>query len=283
MFPSFEEAQRVLKVKWSFEGRSLDLEWWSPVGSCVKKGDGISDVWIRILGHPLHMWDSEVFRARGNTCGEFLRVDVETSQRTHFRWAKIAVRAVPTEIPMSVKIAMGGNTYSGVRKEMISAAQLRDRSGAPGVSCPISNRWTVLEDSLLMDDTGKFRVEQGSKGECGRSLEGERYEGAAVSTGLEMVAYFGEEESESLRPGCLLDDETFRHLGWVQDIVDDGLLGSSDLPNPLAVREPDVGWDDGEKLTSGMPQDEVSKWVLKRVSGFGNSWGFRSMVMRTGR
>ncbi|KAH7863089.1 hypothetical protein Vadar_013200 [Vaccinium darrowii] len=169
-----------------------------------------------------------------------------------------------------------------------------------GVSCPISNRWLVLDDSLL-DDRGKIRMEPVSKGECVRSLEGERCEGgddflgsgseeggtgrafrgcyteseegAAVSMGLEMVAYSREEESESLRPGCQHDEEMVRHLGWVQDIVDDGLIGNSVLHTPLAVREPDLLWDDGDKLTSGMPQEEVSKWVLKRVSGFGKFLG----------
>lgn len=79
--PSFEEAQRVLKEKWSFDGSRLDLEWWSPVGSCVKKGDDISEVWVRILGLPLHLWDFEVFKAIGNFCGVFLRVDDDTMQK----------------------------------------------------------------------------------------------------------------------------------------------------------------------------------------------------------
>ncbi|KAH7860486.1 hypothetical protein Vadar_013942 [Vaccinium darrowii] len=106
--PSFEIAQRVLKEKWSFDGRRFDLEWWSPVGSCVKKRDDISEVWVRILGLPLHMWDFEVFRAIGNFCGDFLRVDDDTMQKKHLRWARIAVRAVPAKIPLTVKIAMGG-------------------------------------------------------------------------------------------------------------------------------------------------------------------------------
>ncbi|KAH7850787.1 hypothetical protein Vadar_003015 [Vaccinium darrowii] len=66
--PSFEEAQRVLKEKWSFDGR----------------------------------------RAIGNFCGDFLRVDDDTMQKKHLRWARIAVRAVPAKIPLTVKIAMGG-------------------------------------------------------------------------------------------------------------------------------------------------------------------------------
>lgn len=32
-------------------------------------------------------------------------------------------------------------------------------------------------------------------------------------------------------------------------------------------------WSDGEKLVSRMSQEEVSKWVLKRISGFSKLLG----------
>ncbi|KAG5544182.1 hypothetical protein RHGRI_016810 [Rhododendron griersonianum] len=109
LLPSFEEAQRVLKGKWNFRGkkRRLDLEWWSPVGCCVKPGDASSEVWIKILGLHLHLWDFEVFREIGDHCGGFLYVDEDTRQQAHLRWARIAVWAPPENIPATVKIAMG--------------------------------------------------------------------------------------------------------------------------------------------------------------------------------
>ncbi|KAI8547767.1 hypothetical protein RHMOL_Rhmol07G0221100 [Rhododendron molle] len=107
LLPSFEEAQRVLQGDWIFKGRRLDLEWWSPVGCCVKPGDASSEVWVKILGLPLQFWDFEVFREIGNHCGGFLFVDEETRQRTHLQWARIAVRAPPENVPATVKIATG--------------------------------------------------------------------------------------------------------------------------------------------------------------------------------
>lgn len=69
--PSVEEAQRVVKGQWGFEGRRMNLEWWSPTVCCTKKGDDCSEVWVKILGLPLQLWDVEVFSAIGNFCGGF--------------------------------------------------------------------------------------------------------------------------------------------------------------------------------------------------------------------
>lgn len=91
--PLMEAAKRVLAEYWSFGGRRLDLEWWSLVGCCVKQGEARAEVWVKILGLPIHLWDLEVFREVGDFCGGFLHVDDETSQITHLKWARIAVQA----------------------------------------------------------------------------------------------------------------------------------------------------------------------------------------------
>lgn len=106
-----EAAKRVLAEYWSFGGRRLDLEWWSLVGCCVKQGEARAEVWVKILGLPIHLWDLEVFREVGDFCGGFLHVDDETSQITHLKWARIAVQASPVTIPATVKIAVGGWQY----------------------------------------------------------------------------------------------------------------------------------------------------------------------------
>ncbi|KAI8559171.1 hypothetical protein RHMOL_Rhmol04G0152400 [Rhododendron molle] len=55
-------------------------------------------------GLPLQFWDFEVFKEIGNFCAGFLDVDEETRERKHLCWARIAVLAVPMEIPASTKI-----------------------------------------------------------------------------------------------------------------------------------------------------------------------------------
>lgn len=73
-----------------------------------QKGGGTVGGWVRILGLPLHLWDSEVFREIGDFCGGFVSVDVDTRQRKNLQWARITVRAAPEKIPAKVKVAMGG-------------------------------------------------------------------------------------------------------------------------------------------------------------------------------
>lgn len=48
--PLVEEAQRVLRDSWRFVDTRVQLEWWSPVGCCVKKGVAPAVVWVRVLG-----------------------------------------------------------------------------------------------------------------------------------------------------------------------------------------------------------------------------------------
>ncbi|KAG5531626.1 hypothetical protein RHGRI_026295 [Rhododendron griersonianum] len=50
-------------------------------------------------------------------------------------------------------------------------------------------------------------------------------------------------------------------------------MGKGFVYNPLAIKEPDGEWNVEDKLVSGMSQEDVSKWVLKRISGFGKFLG----------
>ncbi|KAF7130644.1 hypothetical protein RHSIM_Rhsim10G0065700 [Rhododendron simsii] len=74
----------------------------------VLKGEVPSVVWVRILGLPQHLWDSEVFREIRDFCGGFVRVDDRMRRRDNLRWARIAVRAAPEMVPAKVKVMMGG-------------------------------------------------------------------------------------------------------------------------------------------------------------------------------
>lgn len=98
-------------------------------------------------------------------------------------------------------------------------------------------------------------------------------ERSAGSKGLELVPYAGLEVGKVWSSDGHYEDEFFKHLGWVQDLVDDRLCVGNGLSNPLAIREPEESGIDGEKLVSGMSQVEVSNWVLKRINGFSKFLG----------
>ena len=44
---------------------------------CSQNGERVKDVWVRVVGLPLHFWSREVFRKIGDCCGGFVVVDEE--------------------------------------------------------------------------------------------------------------------------------------------------------------------------------------------------------------
>ncbi|KAG5540961.1 hypothetical protein RHGRI_020999 [Rhododendron griersonianum] len=442
--PSAEEALRVLRGRWSLGGRRLDLERWSPFGCCVKQGSGISEVWVRILGLPLHLWDFAVFKEIGEFCGGFLRVDEETSMRLHLRWARIAVRAVPELIPRSVKVAVGGWTYelplwvengptvvfnhslelekggdggphgvtvgegigkgaremtrgsdvfqasgssnrssyglrsfskfesrhgfeSGPRREAsrrvsrlglpvkTSLVELKNRKwvkkgdpgGGPsfggsssirsgremlkenqifralsrsdkegrtdddgcrsqtlvdssevciftdrsspsfssafsfleeGESGAVQRGCPLLSDSNLSWDSETVNIIQaGEKASMEKVVEdncaGVRVSSVNVSGQSSMSVEEKEVGGELSVWSCQTEEELFHQLGWVQELVDGGLVGNDSESFPVEIRELEGTWNDIDLLSIGMSHAEVSKWVLKRINGFSKFLG----------
>ena len=45
-----------------FKGKLLQLERWDPASGCIKKGESLNEIWVRVVGLPLHFWSWEVFR-----------------------------------------------------------------------------------------------------------------------------------------------------------------------------------------------------------------------------
>lgn len=91
--------------------------------------------------------------------------------------------------------------------------------------------------------------------------------------GMELVLYSGVDEVEVGVGGGVFEEDLFKHLGWVQELVDDRLALSTVVLNPLVIREPVEPWIDSEVLTAGMLQEEVSNWVMKRINGFSKFLG----------
>lgn len=106
-----------------------------------------------------------------------------------------------------------------------------------------------------------------------RGCDSEVGEGRVSSWGLELVPFLGSDVGVGSGGGGSVEEGLFDHLGWVQELVDDRLAMSNSLFSPLEVREPVGSWNDGEKITYGMSQAEVSKWVLKRINGFSKFLG----------
>ena len=39
-----------------FKGDVMHLEWWNPSVGCASRKNQAKDVWIRVVGLPLHLW-----------------------------------------------------------------------------------------------------------------------------------------------------------------------------------------------------------------------------------
>ena len=76
------ELKRVLLLGNSrLEGKALRLDWWNPDVGCLRVKDCVKEVWMGVLGLPLHFWGEQFFKRLGDACGCFITVDEETRER----------------------------------------------------------------------------------------------------------------------------------------------------------------------------------------------------------
>ena len=65
------------------------------------------DVWIRVVGLPLHLWRHNVLKMIGDNCGGFLALDKEIALRTKVLWARLLVKNEGKRRPTVVNILKG--------------------------------------------------------------------------------------------------------------------------------------------------------------------------------
>ena len=111
-FDSPEKAKWVLETgRRRFSGGILQLEWWRPEAGCVRRKDSAQEVWIRVVGLPLHLWKPEILRQLGETCGGFVTVDKSTEEKKEVRWARILIKVEGNYRPSVVNILEGPRAY----------------------------------------------------------------------------------------------------------------------------------------------------------------------------
>ena len=102
-FENGDEAERVLKkgVQW-FQNRVLRLERWNTEAGSLQLGNPAKEVWVRVVGLPLHFWNGEVFRKIGNYCGGFVGVDNDMRSFSQLQWARILVKSEGIDLPRTL-------------------------------------------------------------------------------------------------------------------------------------------------------------------------------------
>ena len=67
-FDNPEEAKWVLKsCRKSYKGDLLQLEWWRPDVGCTRNKNELKEAWIKVVGLPLHLRQTEIVKNIGNT------------------------------------------------------------------------------------------------------------------------------------------------------------------------------------------------------------------------
>ena len=79
--------------------RVLHLVRWTPEAGCLGKGGCAKEMWVMVLGLPLHLRSRVVFKKIGDECGGFVGVDEDTTLMTNLLWARILVHPVGSSLP----------------------------------------------------------------------------------------------------------------------------------------------------------------------------------------
>ena len=113
MFELKAEANNVLQRGFRrFKESVIHLERWDPSVGCSQSREQVKEVWVRVMGLPLHLWSREVFKKIGDCCGGFVAVDESTGALKELQWAKISVKLEGIEGPSSLQVVIGTTCYA---------------------------------------------------------------------------------------------------------------------------------------------------------------------------
>ena len=114
-FMGFELSEEAI---WVMENGSricrggvLQLDWWSQSSGCKGIREKEKEVWIRVVGLPLHLWTGENLKRVGDSCGGFIAMDEGTASKTDLLWARILVKMNSNAKHDSVNFIAGDRVY----------------------------------------------------------------------------------------------------------------------------------------------------------------------------
>ena len=104
---SFEVERVLVRGARRFKENFLHLERRHFEVGCLRKGGSLKELWVRVLGLPLHLWGREVFKKLGDCCGGFVAMGEDTVLLSHLQWARILVKNDGRVLPGSLQIDVG--------------------------------------------------------------------------------------------------------------------------------------------------------------------------------
>ncbi|RVX02890.1 hypothetical protein CK203_023158 [Vitis vinifera] len=112
-FEILGEAIRVMSTgNRSFDGAHLRLERWNPRIGCSEEVEITNEVWVRIVGLPLSLWNKTILRRVGEECGGFIAMDPRTEKMQELQWARILIRTNGEDLPSRLEISVEEKVYA---------------------------------------------------------------------------------------------------------------------------------------------------------------------------
>ena len=106
VFQNKWEADMVLlRGSRRIKDRKFLLQRWGPVVGCTWKES--QEVWVRVVGLPLHLWSREVFKSIGDCCGGFVAVDEDTTLFSQLQWARNLFKNSGMKRPGTMEVETG--------------------------------------------------------------------------------------------------------------------------------------------------------------------------------
>ena len=79
---------------------------------CSQSCEHLKEVWVRVMGLPLHLWSREVFKKIGDCCGGFVAVDESTVALKELQWARLLVKSEGTEWSSSLQVVIDTTCFA---------------------------------------------------------------------------------------------------------------------------------------------------------------------------
>ena len=91
-FESSSEAECVLATRSrNIKENVIILDRWNPEVGCLCKDAGVKEAWVRVVGLPLHLWNSEVFKRIRDGCGGFVAADEKSFYLSEMQWGQAVI------------------------------------------------------------------------------------------------------------------------------------------------------------------------------------------------
>ena len=102
-----EELRVLQKGSRSFKSFGIELCHWKPNNGCQFNHEELKDLWVRLMGLPIHLWELKILKKFRDACGGFLAVNKSTMAFSFLQWARILVRVEEGRLPRVLEINLG--------------------------------------------------------------------------------------------------------------------------------------------------------------------------------